>query len=106
MNSATTTPVVVPDATTAPIAPAVSAVTPTKVINTARAIAADDIPAHGAGSYRPAPGVLSRSEAGKRPQKTGKRPPGGRTLSKRCLAAGRQGFYFGGDPVIAAGKPS
>src|SRR4029078_1598437 len=28
---------------------------------------------------------------GKDPQKAGKRPPGGWTLSKRCLAAGRQG---------------
>ena len=69
MNNATTTPVVVPDATAAPIAPAVSAVTPTKVINTVRAIAADDIPGHGAGSRGRRRPPRSRSEANSAPKK-------------------------------------
>ena len=37
-NSAAITPIVVPEATTAPIAPAVRAVTPTKMISNASAI--------------------------------------------------------------------
>src|SRR5687768_10447399 len=37
------------------------------------------------------PRPRGHSQSGKGSQKAGKRPPGGRTLSKRCLAAGRQG---------------